>query len=185
MKVLFVRHFWSLAGGVVILLAVCSILVHPFGTPKQINGHKRLGDDPKPPPEVTAILNRSCLDCHSNQTVWPWYSYVAPMSWLIEKDVQRGRDRMNLSEWQQYTFQQREKLWADIASVVKNREMPLFQYTLIHRHARLSDAETDIVYGWARAERRKLKTASHPSAHLIAKKVPEREYFAGRLGTAR
>ena len=70
---------------------------------------------------------------------------------------------MNLSVWDEYTFKQREKLLADIASAVKNREMPLPQYTLIHRQARLSDADTDIVYGWARAERRKLK--SHKRTH--------------------
>ncbi len=98
------------------------------------------------------------MDCHSNQTAWPWYSYVAPVSWLIERDVYRGRNRLNLSEWQQYTMEQQQKLLADIASAVKNREMPLKQYTLVHRDAKLSDAETDLVYGWARVERRKLKT---------------------------
>jgi hypothetical protein len=83
------------------------------------------------------------------------------MSWLVERDVHRGRNRLNLSEWQQYTVEQQEKLLADIASAVKNREMPLTQYTLVHREAKLSDAETDLVYGWARVERRKLKS-EHP-----------------------
>jgi hypothetical protein len=81
------------------------------------------------------------------------------MSWLVERDVHEGRDQLNLSEWSSYTFKQREKLLADIASAVKNREMPLPQYMAVHRHARLSDAETDIVYGWARTERRKLRSA--------------------------
>jgi Haem-binding domain len=141
------------------LLAVCSIAVHPFGKPKQFDGTKLTAVDLNPPPEVAAIFKRSCMDCHSNHTVWPWYSYVAPMSWLVERDVHRGRVHMNLSDWDQYTFKQREKLLADIASAVKNREMPLPQYTLVHRQAKLSDAETDVVYGWARAERRKLKTS--------------------------
>lgn len=79
------------------------------------------------------------------------------MSWLVERDVHRGRDHMNLSEWDKYTFNQQEKLLADVASAVKNREMPLRQYTLVHRDAKLSDADTDLVYGWARVERRKLK----------------------------
>jgi hypothetical protein len=67
------------------------------------------------------------------------------------------RDQMNLSEWHQYHLNRQEKLLADIASAVKNGEMPLPQYTLIHRDAKLSGAETDLVYGWARIERRKLK----------------------------
>jgi hypothetical protein len=97
------------------------------------------------------------MDCHSNQTVWPWYSYVAPMSWLVERDVQSGRNRINFSEWDRYTAKQQKKLFADIASAVKNGEMPLPQYTLVHPQAKLSDAERDMVYGWARVERRKLR----------------------------
>jgi hypothetical protein len=103
------------------------------------------------------MLKHSCMDCHSNRTVWPWYSYVAPMSWLVERDVRRGRDHLNFSEWDRYTFKQREKLLADVASAVKNREMPLPQYTLVHRDAKLSDADTDLLYGWARVERRRLR----------------------------
>ncbi len=66
---------------------------------------------------------------------------------------------MNLSEWNQYDFTRQKKLLADIACAIKNREMPLPQYTLIHRDAKLSDAETDLLYGWARLERRKLKSS--------------------------
>ena len=64
---------------------------------------------------------------------------------------------MNLSEWDQYTFKQREKLLADIASAVKNHEMPLPQYTLVHRDAKLLDADVDVLYAWARVERRRIK----------------------------
>jgi len=159
MKRIFLRYPWLCIGGFVSLLAVCSSAAHPFGTPKQFDGHKSSIGNLQAPPEVAAVLRRSCMDCHSNQTVWPWYSYVAPVSWLVERDVRGGRDQLNLSNWDQYSFQRREKLLADIATAVKNREMPLPQYLAVHRHARLSDTETDIVYGWARAERRKLRAA--------------------------
>lgn len=109
------------------------------------------------PAEVKALFARSCKDCHSNQTVWPWYSYVAPVSWMVEQDVSRGRDRMNLSLWPQYSFRQKSDLLADIASAVKNHEMPLPRYVLIHHDAKLSEAEADIFYRWARTERRKMK----------------------------
>jgi hypothetical protein len=160
MTALSLKSAWWWGAG---LLALCSLAVHPFGTPKQRDGHKRPIDDLGAPPEVTAILKRSCMDCHSSQTVWPWYSYVAPMSWLVERDVSRGREHMDLSAWDQYSFSRQAKLLADIASAVKNREMPLPQYTLVHRHAGLSDADTDVVYGWARAQRRKLRVL-HSSA---------------------
>ena len=150
MKRIFLRHTWLCIAGFVSLLAVCSSAAHPFGTPKQLgppkqfDGHEPPGGDLQIPPEVAAVLRRSCMDCHSNQTTWPWYSYVAPVSWLVERDVHGGRDRLNLSEWREYPLKQRQKLLADIATVVKNREMPLPQYVTVHRHAGLSDAETDL-----------------------------------------
>ena len=153
------RRLALFLGSLVGLIAVCSVAVHPFGPIKQSGERPVKVDDLMMPPEVKSLLGRSCKDCHSNQTVWPWYSYVAPGSWLVERDVRRGRDRMNLSDWPQYSFKRREKLLADIASVVKNREMPLPQYTLMHRDAKLSDRDADVLYQWARLERRKAKAA--------------------------
>src|SRR5690349_5835741 len=134
--------------------------VRPFGAPKQLKAHGAAIADLKLPAEIATIFKRACTDCHSSQTTWPWYTYVAPVSWLVEKDVRRGRDHLNFSEWQQYTLQQRQKLLADMASAVKNREMPLPQYTFIHRQAKLTDAERDLVYQWARRERRRLRAES-------------------------
>ncbi|MBV8708685.1 MAG: heme-binding domain-containing protein [Acidobacteriaceae bacterium] len=160
MRAFYLKHPWLCAGAFAGLLLACSSVVHPFGAPKQSDQQKTSGEGLEPSPEVAAVLKRSCMDCHSNQTVWPWYSYMAPVSWLVERDVRRGRDHLNLSEWPQYTFQQKQELLADIATAVKNGEMPLRQYTLIHRRARLSEADTDMVYTWARAERRRLRAAS-------------------------
>ena len=151
------RPLTLFVGSLIGLIAVCSIAVHPFGLIKQYGKRPVNVDDLTMPPEVKSLLGRSCTDCHSNRTIWPWYSYVAPSSWLVERDVRRGRNRMNLSNWPQYSLKQREELLADIASAVKNREMPLPQYTLMHRGARLSDRDTDILYQWARLERRRVK----------------------------
>ena len=82
------------------------------------------------------------------------------MSWLVERDVRHGRDHMNLSEWREYTPNQQQKLLADIASAVQNREMPLPQYALVHREARLTDADRNTIYQWARLERRNLRAKS-------------------------
>lgn len=142
------------------LLVAFSFAIHPFGRPKEVHGKSFALDALHLPTDAADLVKRSCMDCHSNQTAWPWYSYVAPASWLVERDVRRGRDHMNLSEWQQYSFKQREKLLADIASVVKNGDMPLHQYTLVHREARLSDRQRDRIYQWARVERRRLRASS-------------------------
>ncbi len=107
-------------------------------------------------PNVLAIFQRSCQDCHSENTHYPWYSYVAPVSWLIKYDVSEGRKHMNLSHWQDYPLQRRERLLSEIANQVKDRDMPVPQYLLIHRSARLSDAEIDAIFQWTQKERARL-----------------------------
>jgi hypothetical protein len=107
-------------------------------------------------PNVRAILERSCQDCHSEATRYPWYSYVAPVSFLIRSDVIRGREHLNLSRWSEYSLVRKERSLSEIANQVKDRDMPLSQYTLIHRNARLSDADIDAVFRWTQAERSRL-----------------------------
>ncbi len=107
-------------------------------------------------PNVRAILERSCQDCHSEATHYPWYSYVAPVSFLIRSDVIHGREHLNLSRWSEYSLQRKERSLSEIANQVKDRDMPLPQYTLIHRNARLSDADVDAVFRWTQAERSRL-----------------------------
>ncbi len=107
-------------------------------------------------PQVLSILERACQDCHSEKTHYPWYSYVAPVSWLIENDVSGGRTRMNLSDWQQYSLQRRERFLSEIANQVKDRDMPLTQYTWIHRNAKLSDDDVKTVFEWTQKERARL-----------------------------
>ena len=147
---------WS-TGTLAAILAFCSVEIHPYGPIKSSEQHT-VANQLIVSRQIQSLLKQSCMDCHSNQTVWRWYSYVAPASWLVERDVRRGRDFMNFSEWDQYTFKQREGLLADIASAVKNHEMPLPQYTLIHHDAKLSDADADALYNWARHERRRLRS---------------------------
>jgi hypothetical protein len=102
------------------------------------------------PPEVQAILDRSCLDCHSNETRWPWYAYVAPGSWLLAYDVAEGREHLNFSTWDRYSAkQQREKL-EEIGEVVEEGEMPLWIYLLAHPDAKLSEAEQQTLRAFSR-----------------------------------
>ncbi len=90
-------------------------------------------------PATRALFKRACFDCHSNETVWPWYANIAPMSWLVQMDVNNGRSEMNFSEWDQY-----QRINADlIAYQVTNGKMPLPQYLMLHPEARLTQAEKD------------------------------------------
>ena len=111
------------------------------------------------PVSVRAILERSCQDCHSGRTRYPWYSYVAPVSLLIGRDVRAGRERLDLSNWSGYSTVRQIRFLSEIANQVKEREMPLPIYTIMHRNARLSDAEIDAVFRWTQAERLRILTA--------------------------
>jgi hypothetical protein len=85
------------------------------------------------------LAQRACFDCHSNETVWPWYSKIAPVSWLVYHDVEEGRNRFNFSDWQNsYMNDSRE-----FEDAIMGGEMPPFQYLLMHRNAKLTSTEVD------------------------------------------
>lgn len=107
-------------------------------------------------PNVLAILKRSCGDCHSEATQYPLYSYVFPVSWLIHNDVTGGREHLNFSRWEQYSTIRQERRLSEIANQVQDGGMPLFQYTLIHRNARLSPDEVAAVFRWTQEERARI-----------------------------
>lgn len=99
-------------------------------------------------PEARAVLVRACFDCHSNQTVWPWYSKVAPGSWLVAKDVREGRAELNFSTWSRYPAKKQRKLLRETLEEVKEGEMPLWIYRLGHPESRLSDADREALQQW-------------------------------------
>jgi hypothetical protein len=93
-------------------------------------------EPPWPSPEVRALAVRACFDCHSNETRWPWYSHVAPVSWLVQSDTIEGRSEVNFSEWDRP-----QKEAGESAEVVLNGEMPPIIYLPTHPQARLSTTE--------------------------------------------
>lgn len=101
------------------------------------------------PPATMATLHRSCNNCHSNFTVWPWYSSVAPASWLLAYDVRAGRHEMNLSEWGNYTAERRAKLAKEMCKEVTEGEMPGTMYTLMHSQAKLTSADVQTICSWS------------------------------------
>jgi cytochrome c551/c552 len=93
-------------------------------------------------PQTRALAVRACFDCHSNETVWPWYSKVAPVSWLVAKDVNEGRQKLNFSDWGQSGQSRRGENPADeITRNIENGQMPPWYYALLHPTASLSAAE--------------------------------------------
>jgi len=101
--------------------------------------------------EVRAVLQHSCYDCHSNATVWPWYGRIAPISWLVAKDVREAREELNFSTWARLAPRERAHLLQEIGKEVEEGEMPPRLYLLPHPQARLSAADKTILQAWARA----------------------------------
>ena len=101
------------------------------------------------PQEALAILERSCFDCHSNETRWPWYAYVAPVSWLVTHDVKEGREHVNFSEWAQYDAEEVADILKDVRDEVEDGNMPLPVYLIMHGDARLSEQDKQELYEWA------------------------------------
>lgn len=99
--------------------------------------------------DVAALLKNSCYSCHSNETHYPWYSYVAPSSWLVAKDVREGREELNFSTWTSYSMMDKLAKLDDIMEEVKEGEMPMGIYTLIHPSAKLDDAQIQLIVTWA------------------------------------
>jgi len=102
------------------------------------------------PAEVKAILKASCYDCHSNETVWPWYSRVAPVSWLVSSDTAEGRGKFNFSTWNRYPADRQAAIRTRIIREVSKGDMPPWYYTLKHTGARLDAGQRALLEAWAR-----------------------------------
>jgi NADH:ubiquinone oxidoreductase subunit len=116
------------------------------------------------PPKVYALIDSACRDCHSDATRYPWYSYIAPMTILIENDVKVGRERLNLSQWAEYSSVRRQRSLSMMANQVQDGEMPLKIYTWMHRDAVLSPADRELIFEWTQSERTRLITEAAAAA---------------------
>jgi hypothetical protein len=114
----------------------------------------------RPPPEVAAMLHMACYDCHSSETRWPWYSHIAPLSWLIASVVKEGRENLNLSDWPNDNLVRAAKRLEDMSDEVGSGEMPLPKYTKIHADARLTGIQRKELTDWLDTEATRLKEVS-------------------------
>jgi hypothetical protein len=139
----------------ILVLLVVGFAVIQFFRPERFTSNEVTNDHifkkMQVPENVQSILKRSCYDCHSNHTVWPWYSNVAPISWFVVSDVNEGRRKMNLSEWGKLTEKKQIKRLTDICDEITENRMPLGQYVIIHGDAKLSDTDKDVLCKWVKS----------------------------------
>jgi hypothetical protein len=146
--------------GFLLVWLVASVSVHlvPRQASDRAGAPVLLGADA--PLAVTDVFAHACVNCHSEKTTWPWYSHVAPVSWLIEGDVKHAREHLNLSRWDGLEAADQRMLLTAIATVIENHEMPPHKYVVLHPEAKLSADDSIRVIEWARAERRRLRTST-------------------------
>lgn len=105
-----------------------------------------------PPEHLAELIKNSCYDCHSNQTVYPWYSKVAPVSWYLQKHVKKGKVDLNVSEYGSLDKADKIEVLVDFCEVVEAGTMPLPSYGLIHKEARLSEEDKEAICVWSEEE---------------------------------
>jgi hypothetical protein len=137
----------ALALVVVFLLAQ---LVQPKRTNPPVVPSRSLEAHVQVPPSVLPILKRACGDCHSSETVWPWYSHIAPVSWLVIDDVNVGRSHVNFQDWEaQENPKEAAEHLALICKQVKEKGMPPFTYRIMHKESRLSAEDITALCSWS------------------------------------
>jgi hypothetical protein len=121
------------------------------------------------PTDVEAILKKACNDCHSNNTVYPWYNNVQPIAWWLNDHVQDGKKHLNFDAFAGYSLRKQFHKMEEVEEQVKEGEMPMTSYTLIHSDAKLTDAEKNTLINWSIAFRDSMK-AQYPIDSLIRPK---------------
>lgn len=101
------------------------------------------------PENVQSLLQEACYDCHSNHTRYPWYTYVQPVGWILAGHISDGKKELNFSDFGAYTNRRQQSKLKAIASQIKDGEMPLYSYTILHKKARLSKEEKSLIINWA------------------------------------
>lgn len=134
----------------VIILLIVIIQLIPNHKPEVIlSNDNDLIYNNKLPESVESILRTSCYDCHSNESKYPWYSYIAPVSWLVIRDIKVGREELNFSEWESQSKMDKAKNIDKIIDEVSDEQMPMSIYTLIHSDAKLKAEDRQQLVDWA------------------------------------
>jgi hypothetical protein len=139
---------WIVVGSISLLILIQAI--QPSRTNPPVIPSRSLESHVEVPPEVQAVLKRSCYDCHSSATVWPWYSHVAPVSWYVVHDVNTGRRHVNLQDWEaQVNEQEGKEHLGLICKLVREGQMPPADYRFVHKGTSLTPEETSAVCAWS------------------------------------
>ena len=146
-----------MSGGVITLVAFALLqFTGPARTNPIADAGLRLEAQATLPDDVRRMIRRACYDCHSDETRWPWYSRIAPVSWLVIRDVDAGRAEMNFSRWGGYHKYDRADLLDKGCELARKGEMPLPAYVRLHPEAKLTMGDLEMFCAWSEAEAARL-----------------------------
>ena len=145
-------------GIILVVVLVVIQAIRPAKTNPPIDQSKTIENNTQMSPEVVAVLDRACADCHSSKTTWPWYSQIAPISWYLADHVKDGRKELSLSDWGTYETRRKSRKLDEIREQVESGTMPIKSYVLLHPNAKLSDADRRLLIDWANQERERMLT---------------------------
>ena len=141
---------------VLIVLFVGIQFVRPALTNPPVDESQTIVARAQVPSDVAAIFDRSCRDCHTNKTIWPWYTQIAPVSWWLKNHVNEGRSSLNLSEWGKLPPDRQDRKLRQICDEVQDGQMPLASYLPMHPAARLSEQDKQTLCDWTDKERERV-----------------------------
>jgi len=139
------------------LLILVALVIMQFIRPdKNESGYESVTffeNETQPSPQLKEILRSNCYDCHSNQTAYPWYAEIAPVSYWLADHVHEGKEHFNVSDWEQYSDKKKDHKLDELIEEVEEGEMPLSSYTWIHGN--LEEDEKEVLINWTRELRKK------------------------------
>lgn len=137
---------------IVLVLAVL-LLFAQFVRPDRTNPPVDPAKELRPPAHVQQVLDRSCKDCHSNRTEWPWYSQITPVNWYLADHIKEARHELSFSEFESYSPKKKAKKLEELCEEVDEGHMPLREYTWLHPSSKLSAADRQTLCTWAKEMR--------------------------------
>ncbi len=151
---------------IVLIVVAVGLIVAQFIRPDFTNppvvADQALAASTEVPSDVQVVLSRSCSDCHSNETRYPWYSKISPFNWFLADHIEAGRGEMNFSEWNTYKPEKKVRKLEELCEQVEEGAMPLPSYLWIHREAVLAEGEAGLLCKWAKAETARILSSNKP-----------------------
>ncbi len=136
----------------VVVVVVGAQIFRPERTNPPVLAAETLEASTEVPADIRQIISRSCNDCHSNNTIYPWYSNISPASWFLKNHIEEGRRHLNFSVWNTYSTEKKAKKLDEICEHVRSGEMPLPSYLWLHGDAALTESDAAALCDWSKRE---------------------------------